>query len=228
MTYLVHRGVQLRLETSARQQIPLSDSVIAGHKISAVAELEDNQCYIARWCTTDKPLNLEAELFVAASDGTDTRAMHCCMDAALKQTQTRTTKDNLESVRLEIRRFQGKNDGLFPVDLIDAPNEGDGNPYVTLEVTFKTKRGGPAKFHKPKTNLKLKPAPQKEQSSSSDRADSGSDSEDGHNNADAANDLESLEEALRTAQEEEEEALAAVRAKLAATKKRTQLLKKLL
>ncbi|KAJ7253374.1 hypothetical protein B0H12DRAFT_596577 [Mycena haematopus] len=184
-------------------------------------------------------MNLECQLFVPGTDGKDTRAMYFCMDKATKRTQARTSKDNLDPpftkyamlraqnegyVRLEIRRFQGENDGLFPVDLID-----DEEPYTTLELTFKTfPKVSAGSNTKKDSNPTLcgsssRPAGRTQPNSPQSESDSGDDSD-----STTSNSLQELQEALKAAEKEEKEAMAAVKAKLASTRKRTDLLKKLL
>ncbi|KAF8191551.1 hypothetical protein K438DRAFT_1762730 [Mycena galopus ATCC 62051] len=80
MNFIAHRGVELRIETSAKDPISLYDSVVDGHTITAVAKVEEDKCYVARWRTTDNAMNLQCELFVSDSDGKATRAMYFCME----------------------------------------------------------------------------------------------------------------------------------------------------
>ncbi|KAF7353768.1 hypothetical protein MVEN_01062200 [Mycena venus] len=305
MDFVAHRGVELRLETSNREPIILSDPEVDGRKISAVAEIEENKCYVARWkTTTDIAMNFKCELFVS---GVDACAMHFYMEAENKRTQARTSRDRLEppfskcsmlrardkeSVRLEIRRFVGKNPGLCLVDIID-----NARPYITLEIVFKTfskQMAGLKRTHTdafargsrpantlaklPKTMRALesdseeddddafvfKTFPRQMASSKRTRTDEfagsrglrpanaliklpktrrklESDSEEDvgdtlrrtrrpleSDSEDVDDTLRELEEALKAAQKAEQEAIDAVKAKLAATKKRTDLLKKLL
>ncbi|KAF7359163.1 hypothetical protein MSAN_01258000 [Mycena sanguinolenta] len=154
MLFIAHRGVELRLETSCRDPILLSDEKVEGYIKSAVAMIEANKCYIAWWRTTDNPMNIECQLFVShGPDGKvqETRAVYFCMDKANRRTQTHNTRDKLEPpftqycmlrtqnngyLRLDIRRHRGGNDELFVGDLID-----DGEPHAALQVKFKRPLG---------------------------------------------------------------------------------------
>ncbi|KAJ6500685.1 hypothetical protein C8R45DRAFT_978619 [Mycena sanguinolenta] len=200
MLVIAHRGVELRVETSRGDPIPMSDTISDGHKKSAVARIQQNTYYIARWRTTDKPMNLECQFYVShgpAGKAQETRAMYFCMDEATKRTQTRTTRDNLEPpfpkysmlrtqngyyLRLDIRRFSGSNDGLFPVDLDNVIDREE--PYITLEVKFKAplssttgQSGSRSRPAKPRPNIRnVRHVPRQAQPDSDSEDDSdGSD-----------------------------------------------------
>ncbi|KAJ7771484.1 hypothetical protein B0H16DRAFT_1513693 [Mycena metata] len=248
MHAISHRGVELLIEDSSHRSFGLSDVVAEGNTITANAKMEEYKCYVARWGTTDDPMNVKCELSTIR-DGRNTRAVLFYMQTKDKRTQGRTSRDRLEPpfskctmlrakneeyIRLEIRRFRG-DIGSFEslVDLIDGPND---EPYIRLQITFKThpkqspkksssisspKRSPIIRTGRKQVNFSLRrPEP---------RYDPESDSENDSNAKDDANDcLRQLQLALKSAEKEEKEVLDAVEAKLAATKKRTASLRQLL
>ncbi|KAJ6546861.1 hypothetical protein B0H19DRAFT_1162794 [Mycena capillaripes] len=236
MQLITHRGVELSVETSDGNRFQLSGIAIEGNKISATAEIEENRCYVAGWRTVaDNPMNIKCELFTEL-DGHLTRAMHFYMKEELNRTQKRCSKDKLESpftkcsmlrannggfVRLDIRRFKSSAD---LDDLIDAPDQGDGQPYIGLEIGFNTfpkqaagsKRANADESPNPRRSKRAK----KIQPRAPVSYQSDLDSED--------NRLRELKTELKDAQKAEEKAFAAVEAKIVALKKRTGLLEEML
>ncbi|KAK7035856.1 hypothetical protein R3P38DRAFT_608103 [Favolaschia claudopus] len=105
---ITHRGVEFKLMASIGGPICLSEPIIKDHKMSAIANIDSNACYIVHWRTVGKPPNAECKLFApwkSPNAGSDAKAQNMCamktyMEEDVVRTQSKNSRDKLMSDRL--------------------------------------------------------------------------------------------------------------------------------
>ncbi|KAJ6606305.1 hypothetical protein DFH09DRAFT_1299571 [Mycena vulgaris] len=149
---LKHRHIEFWLEDSGGRRIPhTSAPYISEGNVFVDAEIEENSCYVARWRTVQKAMNVQCELFVS-SEEEELRASVYFMEATKKKTQSQSSKNKLVHpfARSSMLRAPLDNEDVppipGPVDVEKSDNRSDEfhdpkeefPPYMTLEIRLNT------------------------------------------------------------------------------------------
>ncbi|KAJ7494470.1 hypothetical protein B0H11DRAFT_2004768 [Mycena galericulata] len=155
---LSNGGIEFFLEDSSGRTLPHSNPEEDAQtgKIFTNIEVENQMAFYARWRSTDRPLNVQCELFVPFSDEGEERATFCYMEEEERRTQSGTSKDKLNDpftqyamlrasqggyVRLEVRRVKG----AVEKEPSDDPETSHFTPWVCLEFRFQTPTVSPGR-----------------------------------------------------------------------------------